>query len=485
MKNLFEHIKGRLTGIVLTALVATVSTMLLSSCSDDDEMAKTPLDAASIMEGAKTVSTLAFSWSPVAGATQYAYELADPNGQVVLGGMTNKTSLLATGLKVNTTYTLSVWSYAALSGDKSTSPIATLQATTNDVVQLSAPEATWEQTTAGIVLTWPAVEHASYYSVSYYNNDELSTVTSSTNSVLLQGLSLGDHNVVIQAISEDENYSNSLTFEFTVTRSKIESWRTDGEYYSTVLDQTFSCQIVGYDDGTYRIDRIYGSDDALDLYVDEGSVIDGIPEAVFTNSYSAQAPYYYFHAGDYNICIYYQRGTGYTGWENGNKVKGQVWYYIYLYDKDGNYLGGDYDIVTWGPQDDGGLTIDDIVGDYTEVTNCYDLTYDWTNWTEVTNQESDVKIEKIDDNTISIYNFYSWEDTFTAKVDFDLRQITIDVKDDWAGWYTFCQYDAPDTPVVGTIAEDGTITISNWTIWYAPNSYSYVYTGATSVLTKK
>ena len=43
------------------------------------------------------------------------------------------------------------------------------------------------------------------------------------------------------------------------------------------------------------------------------------------------------------------------------------------------------------------------------------MTYDWANWTKVENQECDVKIEKVDDNTISIYNFYGWEETFTAK----------------------------------------------------------------------
>lgn len=146
--------------------MAAALTLGITSCSDDD-IVKSPLDATSITEGAKTVSTLSFNWSPVTGATQYAYELTDPNGQVVLGGITNTTSLLATGLKVNTTYTLNVWSYADIAGDKSTSPIATLQATTNDVVQLAEPQATWEQTSAGIVLTWPAIEHADYYYILY------------------------------------------------------------------------------------------------------------------------------------------------------------------------------------------------------------------------------------------------------------------------------------------------------------------------------
>ena len=105
-----------------------------ASCSDDDKAAKTPLLPTTISEGAKTVSSLAFSWTPVADATQYAYELKDEAGTVVLGGTTSATSILATGLKEHTNYTLNVWAYAALSGDKTTSPIATLTATTNEVV---------------------------------------------------------------------------------------------------------------------------------------------------------------------------------------------------------------------------------------------------------------------------------------------------------------------------------------------------------------
>ena len=97
--------------------MAVALTMGITSCSDD-EIVKSPLDSTSITEGTKTVSTLSFNWAPVNGATQYAYELSDPNGTVVLGGITSTTSLLATGLKVNTTYTLNVWSYAAVTGSK-------------------------------------------------------------------------------------------------------------------------------------------------------------------------------------------------------------------------------------------------------------------------------------------------------------------------------------------------------------------------------
>ena len=461
----------------------------LASCSDDDNAAKTPLSPTSISEGAKTVSSLAFNWTPVADATQYAYELKDEAGTVVLGGTTSATSILATGLKVHTTYTLNVWAYAALSGDKTTSPIATLTATTNEVVQLGTPQAVAAENNGVINIVWPAVDNAEYYYVyvdveeSQVGNTEYAKVTNSTN-YELNNLEQGDHTVYVFAMTDNENYSMSEGFVLTFTKTKTELWRTDASYYSDAFDTSFPVQIVAYEDGSYAIEGIYGSDKKIEFYVDNESVIDGIPEVVFTNAYKENPPCYYFHAGDYTVCIYYQRGNGYCGWENGNMNKGEVWFYMHLYDKDNNFLGGGYDDITWD-NGEASITIDEIVGEYTEVTNCYDLTIDFTNWTEVINQESDVTISKIDDTTISIYNFYGWEDTFTAKVDLDSRTITVDIKPDWGGYYTFCQYDAPDTPVVGTINDDGTITFSNWTAYYAAYRFSYINSGATSVLTKK
>lgn len=338
----------------------------LASCSDD-EVTKTPLLPTSISEGAKTVSTLAFSWTPVADATQYAYELKDEAGSVVLGGTTNTTSILATGLKVHTTYTLSVWAYAAITGDKTTSPIATLTATTNDVVPLGTPQAEASESNGVITISWPVVENADYYYV--FMDPEGSdietaklTIASTINSVALNNIELGDHTVYVFAMTDDENYSMSEGFVLTFTKTKAELWRTDASYYSEAIDTSFPVQIVAYEDGSYAIDGIYGSDEKIEFYVDNESVIDGIPEVVFTNAYNEQAPYYYFNAGDYKVCIYYQRGSGYCGWENGNMNKGEVWFYIYLYDKDDNYLGGGYDDITWD-NGEASITIDDIVDD--------------------------------------------------------------------------------------------------------------------------
>ena len=69
MKKIQKHIGSVLMAV--TMLIA-MPALLLTSCSDDD-LVKTPLPGTSITEGAKTVSTLNFTWQPVEGAPPYYY----------------------------------------------------------------------------------------------------------------------------------------------------------------------------------------------------------------------------------------------------------------------------------------------------------------------------------------------------------------------------------------------------------------------------
>ena len=466
----FIKIKAALAAVVLFCAPA-----FMASCSDDDETMKLPLASTSIAEGAKTVSTLNFTWQPVSGATQYAYELIEKaSGNVVVGGITNKTSYYATGLKVNTTYEFSVWSYADVNSSNTTSDRITIEATTNDVEVLKTPaniQGTWD---GGIItITWDEVANAEAYAYRYDRNGETISGTTEENSMSILGLPIGDYSFHVRAISTDENYSNSDEASFDFKRERSVIWSTDCSYYSAVLDQVFANKIVAYDDGNFAIEGLYGSDCSLEFVADDNN------EIVVLNAYSASAPYYYVAAGDYKLCLYI--GAGYSGVEC-TKSYGYVWYYIYLYDKDNNYIGGNYDEISWGNESPT-ASIDDLCGTYTETTTCYDLTYDWTNWTEVVDQTAEVTIEKIDDETIVINNFYNWDAPLTAKVDMENRTINIDNTALFADYYYVADAGAQDTPVVGSFDENFTITIRNWSIWYG--GYAYIYQDAVSILTKK
>ena len=60
----------RKMGMLLMAAFLLATTF--TACSSDD-VVKTQLETPAVTEGSKTVSSLAFNWQPVAGASQYAY----------------------------------------------------------------------------------------------------------------------------------------------------------------------------------------------------------------------------------------------------------------------------------------------------------------------------------------------------------------------------------------------------------------------------
>lgn len=327
-------------------LLLVMFCMGFSSCSDDD-VVKTPLEAPTLSAGETKVSSLAFSWQPVAGASQYAYELYTADGDVVLGDVTSATSIIATGLQPSTTYTLKVWAYSPVSSDKTTSPIATLTATTNAVVPLEKPVPEAAMGNGGVTISWPEVEHATSYLYHYADADgkEVSGETE-TNSVTLTGLPIGEYTIYITATSSDEAYSNSEPIALTFKRTKAELWRKTGTYTSVGLNKTFSADIVAYDDGSYSIEKPMGEEGySIDFTVPEGGT--EILPATTADSYG----YYSFYASSqYYVSLY--TGSGYSQF-SGNEYAGEVWFYSYTYDYDGNAVGdGGYDDFTWSEGDE-------------------------------------------------------------------------------------------------------------------------------------
>lgn len=463
--------------------IALAAVAGLVSCSSDDDVAKTPLAAPTIDAGATTVSSLAFTWSAVDGATQYAYELYNTAGSVVLGGVTSTTSVLATGLADNTTYTLKVWAFAAVKGDKGTSPTAEITATTDKIVPLANPDPTADGGTGSITITWPKVEHAVKYKYSYLTTDGV-TVTDSTttNSVTLRGLATGDYTFYVTAVSGEEAYSDSqpmaVTFHFD---SKTELWRQTGKYYSANLDKYFDADIVAYDDGTYTIEAPYGEQGyniSFTVNAADGSIS-------ITNAYGSNSGYDWCHVSkQYDVSAYTTTygSYNYSSFEGG-KSGGEVWFFTYLYDNNtGDYVGDyGYDDFTWEGEKEGVSSVDDLVGTYTATTTGGDyFTSDWS-YQDV-NFTSDVTIAKVDDTTVSIYNFYNWGETFTATVDIAAKTVTIQPST-WNTWYTFADVSAATAPVVGTINSDGSLTFQNFTAWYG--SYYYIYDGTRSDLVKQ
>lgn len=332
----------RKMGMLLMAAFLLATTF--TACSSDD-VVKTQLETPAVTEGSKTVSSLAFNWQPVAGASQYAYELYDADEKVVQGGVTAATSVVTTGLKPSSTYTLKVWAYSPLNSDKTTSPIATLKATTNAKTPLVKPTPTAETGNGGVTISWPAVEHADIYKYSYTVDGEVKTGSVETNSVTLTDLPIGEYTIQIIASSNDENYADSEPISLTFKRTKSELWRADGTYTSVGLGTSFKATIVAYDDGTYTIDKPFGEEGySISFTVPEGST-EITPVGTASNGY-----YAFYVSSQYYVSLY--TAGGYSEFD-GTKEEGDVWFYSYLNDYDGNQVGeGGYDEFTWSEGDD-------------------------------------------------------------------------------------------------------------------------------------
>ena len=328
----------------LYTLLALLGAMSFCTSCEDDEVVKTPLGTTSISSANATVSSLTFSWEAVSGATQYAYELRDPDEALVKGDVTTGLTATFTGLKDNTTYTLTVWSYAALSSDKTTSPVAKLTATTAKIVPLEVPAPSAEMQNGQMVLSWDAVDNASYYSYQLYSlEDDVETeITDSYTydaSVTFEGLALGTYRFYIQAMSENEAYSNSEIVKIDFERTKLELKRVTGTY-TGMNGATGSADLVSYDDGSYTIEAFHSAQDYnLDFAVDpsnaEVKILNGSESGGY-NSVWMDASYY--------LAAYCSGGSAFEG----DMKRGEVWFYTYYYDKDGNYISDGYYDFVWG-----------------------------------------------------------------------------------------------------------------------------------------
>ncbi len=460
-------------------LLLSMLSLGLVSCDDSDDVVKSPLDTPSVENDATKVSSLSFNWKQVAGATQYAYELYDADGDLVSGGVTTATSAIITGLKSNTAYTLKVWAYAAIDGDKSTSPIATLTATTAAVVTLDAPVPEAACVNGSVTISWPEVANASSYHYSYTVDGEEIEGDVETNSVTLKGLAVGEYTINIYSVSDDEAFADSEVYSLTFKRAKSELWRKTGTYTSYGLSKSFDATIVSYDDGSYTIESPIG----VEGYSISFATLSDSKEITAVDPYSTDSYNYsyYYVSSEYYLAIY--TAGGYSEF-TGDKSSGEVWFYSYTYDTSNILIGeGGYDDFVWGSSSSS-LTLDDIVGTYSAVSNgwYYDSYSSVPDWVEVKDQDNEVTITANSDGTVNIYNFYGWEDNFTGKVDFSARTITVPAST-WATFYTFADASSEDKAVVATINDDNTITFSNFGAWYS--NFSYIYEGSTCVMTKK
>lgn len=318
----------------------------LTSC-DDDDVTATPLATPEIASGedGRSVSTLSFTWTPVPGAVQYAYELLDPNGNVVAGNTTTGVSAQFGKLTPSTTYTLNVWAFAALADNTKTgSPVASLTATTADVVELTFPaiptlSAESITTSDQLTITWDAVPGAKKYTYIYYTEDGTTEEGETTDTYLtLSWLPEGSYTLELTAVSGEEAYSDSqpVTLTFEVTPSEIQVlWTAEGIYYDHMTQEERPAILTCYDNGVYTLTHALG-DATLEFNVVNGYLK---PLGDWTLDTSGGYDMYYNYINGTWFDIY---ADGYSPYQDGLITIGCEYYDQDTY----NYIYGN-DTFTW------------------------------------------------------------------------------------------------------------------------------------------
>ncbi len=460
MNRTFTYSAARMAGIFLLSAVC-----VLSSCKDEDKIL-TPLPSPEASLYNATVSSLTFYWDKVENATQYAYELLDPEGEKVSGGVTEGTVTTLTDLKDNTAYKFTLWAYGPFEGDFSTSPVAEISATTPAIVQLAAPVPAINLEN-GAVASWEAIPDAAYYSYTCAsdNGTDLSGTVEET-SVTLNNLGMGTYTFSVKAVSDEETFSDSEPGSVTFEIEKTESWKVNGTF-DDGAGNTWDVTMIAWSNGAYTLENWYNIEGYdLEFSVNDDTSID------ILNCYEPYLPNIWVMAGfeeDDGLVRLYTSG-GYSSFAGNKNEGGYVWFY--------SYKTGGYAEFTWIAA---GKTIDDLVGTYTQ-NSAYAFYYNGWDYYSSTN---DVTITKVDDTTVSISGFiYEAADggyAVNAKVDTENSMLTIEPQQ-LTEWYALGGYDSAADPVTVTWG-DGVLTFGNWCLWY--DGYYYAYNTAAATLTKK
>lgn len=344
MKTIIQQ--HRLWAMVAALLALPIA---FTGCSQDDpfefdDKGKESIDTPSLVQSAITVSQLTFEWNEVEGAVQYAYELRDPQEELVSGNVTTSTTATFTGLKDNTIYTLNVWALTALNSEKKGAPVASLKAKTDEIIQLSAPQLASGKGNGGVLISWTAIEHAASYSYVVYDDQgkkkKEGSVTESQ--VLLGGLAIGTYTIEVTAVSDQEAYSNSEVATLTFNRERLELWRRTGTYESA-SNGKFTADIVSYDDGSYAIEAPYGEAGyAINFSVDPESSEITIQNGDYADGYVS------FNVSSIYWLYSYTAG-GYSSF-SGDRSSGEVWFFTFCYDNNNTMQGsgsGGYDAFYW------------------------------------------------------------------------------------------------------------------------------------------
>lgn len=336
----------KLSKITLAAAVVIALISGLTACSGDD---KTPLKASTGLLDNSGYNTLSFEWGKVDGARQYSYQLTETEtGKVVNTAVTKFTKVTFTDLKPSTDYTLTVRAYAAMDSDNTSAEPIVLKGRTSDLIAVASPVPEMTRDVNSLIFQWTPVEGFNVYwcSLTASSGDVVDEGYVYEPYVTYENLGTDVYTFSVSTYVDAPGYIDSdpnvMTVDFL--RQRVELWRANGKYQSSLLGAEWDATIVAYDDDSFDILSWYGKDGYyLTFFVDSESASENLKLPADKYSYDSSTGAYTVPTGLSNPAEVYVYTSGNRSAMDGDRIVGNVSLAV----SDGSKQG--VDRLTWAP----------------------------------------------------------------------------------------------------------------------------------------
>lgn len=446
----------------ITAALASVM-MLWGAAACSDDSTPTPLDKTTAEIQNATFNTLSFEWGRVKDAVQYSYQLSETaTGKIITTAITQQTKATFTDLTPSTDYTLTVLAYAAINSDNTTSEPIVLTARTSDIIAIESPQPVMSREVNTIIVEWNHITSAQSYSYKLVEG-EGNVISEGVTGALYANFSnmqSGKYTFTVTALIDAPGLKNSepasITFDFV--RERMEIWKINGTYTSSLTDSEWDATLVAYDDNSYDIQGWYGVNGYdLTFTIDEQNAADMFVMSADKYTYNEAGKFYSVPtglttAGLANINVY--PADNQCAFE-GTPAKGSVLLHV----SDGSKAGND--IFKWTTIE---CTIDDLCGDWVRHYTCYDNYYQ-----EGYNNTMNVTITKVDDTTVKIP--LPLFDNEYADVTVNLQTMTYTINPTTMSvGYIFANSTGENLPLTGMISPTN-FSINGWGLYFSGYNY--------------
>lgn len=293
--------------IILCSL-ALAASVALASCDDDDITVKA-LPAPEVATSEVSHNAASFTWNTIPGATQYAYELLDPEGHQVGADVTRLTSVSFAGLLPATDYVFNLWAYGEVYSENGTSPRQSLQISTNPLQVIDAPVLTKTVSGPKTTFRWEELPDASgyYYTLSQWDPEagrymEIAARSTPVNRVSFVCLPLDNYRLTVCALTDTDGFAamgQEAAEEFEVTETRqlkaadfngTFTLRTTGlEYLSSngdPFDFTYDVKVSTIPGGSLSFPGLYWSELKLKATFDADSRTFTFPAQAWGENYT-------------------------------------------------------------------------------------------------------------------------------------------------------------------------------------------------------